>query len=84
MQIGMLHIFQSAKKPQLYGLTADPTGLNLPSVDGPWESAGSEIPLSTTMALTSPEIAQQVKQNGFVLVEGHSTYPPPRLSKGTP
>jgi hypothetical protein len=79
-----LHVFQSAKKPQLYGFSANPTGLNLPSKDGPWESAGDAIPLSVIMASASPEISQQVERNGFALVEGHSTSPPPRVGKSTP
>jgi hypothetical protein len=79
-----LHIFQSAKKPEMYGFTNDPTGSNLPSKDGPWEGAGSAIPLGTTTASTSPEISQKIEINGFALVEGHSISPPPLLRKSTP
>jgi hypothetical protein len=75
-----LYIFQSVKKPELYGFTVHPTGANLPSVDGPWESAGNAIPLGITMASTSPEIAQQIDLQGFALVEGH-TVSEPRLRR---
>lgn len=76
-----MHIFQSAKTPEMYGFTTDPNGTNLPSEDAPWESAGSAIPLGTTMASTSPEIAQQIERNGFALVKGH-TVSAPLLRKG--
>ena len=76
----MLHIFQSAKMPEIYGFTVDATGTNLPVEDGPWEIAGNAIPLGTTMASTSPEIAQQIERNGYALVKG-STAPQPHLPK---
>jgi len=73
----MLHIFQSAKMPELYGFTVDATGANLPVQDGPWEIAGNNaLPLGTTMASTSPEIAHQIEHNGYALVKGHSVSQP--------
>lgn len=42
--------------------------------------AGSAIPLGTTMASTSPEIAQQIGRNGNALVKG-STASQPNLRK---
>jgi hypothetical protein len=71
-----LHIFQSVTTPELFGFTVDPTGANLPVEDGPWENAGDAIPLGATMASTSPEIAKQIKCNGFALVQGHALSPP--------
>jgi hypothetical protein len=70
-----LHIFQSTQSPELYGFTVDPGGANLPADDGPWEAAGDAIPLGTTMASTSPEIAQAVEANGYALVKGRSVSP---------
>src|SRR3954447_11236727 len=72
----ILHIFQSAKMPELYGFTVDATGANLPVKDGPWEVAGNTIPLGTTMASTSPGIAHQIERNGYALVKGHSVSQP--------
>jgi hypothetical protein len=46
----------------------------------PWARAGSAIPLGTTMASTSPEIAQQVDSHGYQLVKGH-TMSQPHLRK---
>jgi hypothetical protein len=43
-----VHVFQSAKMPELYGFTVDASGTNLPVEDGPWEIAGNAIPLGTT------------------------------------
>ncbi len=71
-----LHIFQSNKMPELFGFTIDDTGANLPVEDGPWERAGNAVPLGTTMASTSPEIAQQIERNGYALVKGHSVSEP--------
>jgi hypothetical protein len=71
-----LHVFYSTETPELYAFTTDPSGANLPSEDGPWQSAGNAIPLGATMASTSPEIAQQVELNGFALVKGHAVSPP--------
>jgi hypothetical protein len=34
------------------------------------------IPLGTTMASTTPEIAQQIGLNGYALAKGHSVSPP--------
>jgi hypothetical protein len=67
-----LHIFQSKWTPELFGLTVDETGDNLPREDGPWDRAGNAIPLGTTMASTSPEIGQGIARNGYALVKGHS------------
>ena len=67
-----LHIFCSAKEPDLYGFTGDATGANLPAEKAPWEPAGNAIPLGTTMASTSPEIAEQIERFGYALVEGHT------------
>jgi hypothetical protein len=71
-----LHTFQSRKTPSMFAFTIDETGANLPAEGGPWEKAGNAIPLGTTMASTSPEIAQQVEINGFALVKGHSDSQP--------
>lgn len=76
-----LHIFQSSKMPELYAFTIDPSGANLPLEDAPWVRTGNAIPLGTTMASTSPQIAQQVERDGYALVEG-STVSEPRLRKG--
>jgi hypothetical protein len=67
-----LHIFQSNQTPEMYGFTVDPSGANLPADEGPWVDAGTAIPLGTTMASTSPEIAKAIEANGFALVKGHS------------
>jgi hypothetical protein len=37
--------------------------------------AGDAIPLGTTMASTSPEIAQQIECNGYALVKGVAACP---------
>ena len=71
-----LHLFQSVQMPEIFGFTVDSTGSNLPAKDGPWERAGNAIPLGATMASTSPEIAQQIELNGYVLVRGHTTAQP--------
>jgi hypothetical protein len=67
-----LHIFQSNQTPEMYGFTVDPSGANLPADEGPWVDAGTAIPLGTTMASTSPEIAKAIEANGFALVKSHS------------
>jgi hypothetical protein len=67
-----LHVYQSAKTPELFGFTTDPTGKNLPAEFGKWESVGDTIPIGTTMASTSTEIATQIKCSGFTLVKGHA------------
>jgi hypothetical protein len=67
-----LYIFQSTQTPEMYGFTTDPSGANLPAGDGPWVDAGTAIPLGTTMASTSPEIAKAIEANGFALVKSHS------------
>jgi len=68
--------FPVPETPELFGFTVDQTGSNLPPEDGPWERAGDAIPLGTTMASTSPQIAQQVERNGCALVKGHSVSQP--------
>lgn len=75
-----LHLFQSTQTLELFGFTVDPTGSNLPAEDGPWERAANAIPLGTTMASTSPEIAQEVELNGYALVKGR-TIAQPHLPK---
>jgi hypothetical protein len=75
-----LHVFQSGKMSELYGFTVDATGANLPIENGPWEVAGDAIPLGTTMASTSPRIAEQIERHGYALVKGH-TIGKPLMSK---
>jgi hypothetical protein len=75
-----LHVFQSSKMPELFGFTIDASGANLPAEGGPWEGTGDDLPLGTTMASTSPLIAQQIEQYGFALVKGH-TIGKPLMSK---
>jgi hypothetical protein len=80
-----LHVFRSTRTPEMYGFTNDPKGVNLPTDDGPWEEAGAAIPLGTTMASTSPEVAQQIQRNGFALVKGHAvSQPHVRRTDSTP
>jgi hypothetical protein len=67
-----LYVLQSAKISELYAFTVDATGANLPIEEGPWERAGNAIPLGATMAATSPQIAEQVRRNGYALVKGKS------------
>jgi hypothetical protein len=71
-----LHTFRSTRTPELFGFTLDADGGNLPVDDGPWEPTGSAIPLGTTMASTSPEIAQQIERNGYALVKGNTARQP--------
>jgi hypothetical protein len=71
-----LHIFRSTQTPALYGFTVDPSGANLPADNGPWERAGNAIPLGTTMASTSPQIAEQIERRGYALVKGHTVSQP--------
>jgi hypothetical protein len=70
------HILQSRKTPELFGFTVDETGENLPSEDGPWETAGNAIPLGITMASTSPKIGQEIERKGYALVKGRSVSQP--------
>jgi hypothetical protein len=69
----------------MYGFTVDGTGGNLPTEDGPWERSGNAVPLGTTMASTSPEIAQEIERKGYALVKGFRVSQPlVRRSDSTP
>lgn len=70
-----LHIFPSAKKPELFGFTIDATGANVPLRMARGGVPGT-IPLGTTMASSSPQMGQQIVRYGYALVEGHSVSEP--------
>jgi hypothetical protein len=71
-----LHVFYSTITPELFGVTLDRDGSNLPATRGPWRRAGDAIPLGVTMASTSPGMRQEINQAGFAVVENHTPTEP--------
>ena len=75
-----LTLFRSAKEPELFGFTADPTGSNLPDEFGPWRKAGEDTAaqayagdsLDSGVASSDP-VMKAVERDGFYLTRSGMT-----------
>ena len=77
-----LTLFRSAKEPDLFGFTADPTGSNLPEAFGPWRKAGEGTAAQTYAGdslggiASSDPVIKAVERDGFYLARSGSTTSP--------
>jgi hypothetical protein len=65
-----IYLFASRLEPNLMAFTVDPTGANLPSNYGPWETAGTGA--AVPVGPTADPVAREVARHGFFLVTGKS------------
>ena len=68
-----IFFFRSAKEPDVFGFTADPSGANLPAEFGPWQRTGTGIAArsyagsSLDGLASSDPVIKAVDRNGFYL-----------------
>jgi hypothetical protein len=67
-----IHLFKSAREPDVFGFTGDETGNNLPVELGPWTRSGGGAPIETgpgTDALagigSSGPMMEAIEKDGF-------------------
>jgi len=69
-----LYLFQSGIEPEVFGLTADAAGLNLPSAFKPWQRYGNALNVCASKVVTSANssdtIIRTVQREGFYLARG--------------
>jgi hypothetical protein len=76
-------LFRSAKEPDLFGFTADPTGGNLPGEFRPWQVAGAgtaaQVYAGTSLdgLASSDPVIKAVEHDGFYLARSGVTISTP-------
>ena len=74
-----LTLFRSAKEPDVFGFTADPTGSNLPDEFAPWRKAGEGTAAQTYAEdslggiASSDPVIRAVERDGFYLARSGLT-----------
>ena len=72
-------LFRSAREPDVFGFTADPSGANLPEELGPWRRAGagtaaqSYAGSSLDGLASSDPVIKAVERDGFYLARSGLT-----------
>jgi hypothetical protein len=72
--------FQSTKRLDVFGFTAEETGSNLPDDLGPWAPLESgAVPTGSDVGASKPIVAA-VKRDGFYLTRSETVYRNPEFS----
>ncbi len=78
-----ISLFRSAKEPEVFGFTPDPTGSNLPDEFGPWERAGRGTAAQTYAGdsldglASSDPVIKAVERDGYYLARSGLTISAP-------
>ena len=77
-----IFLFRSAKEPDVFGFTANPTGNNLPEDLAPGHKAGSGTAAQSYAGssldglASSDPVIKAVEQDGYYLARSGLTFPP--------